>query len=385
MATGNGSNICLNLIIFVNLTITCLGSAAIIYHILDEHYTVTANDGQQALFSLSKVSISEQLESIDDRLHSTESIAREILEILKGPGRKKSSKYDANSLENKFHFSQQEIENFEALLDKSNYTILPNLPVYSNNRQPFKYKHIIGLPYNFQLVIFMTKYDSQYDLYLQHIAGSFQAFFMIHASTYTPEYLKRMLSNVVKYGYRYPDAIYPGAQATSGFYVPNKNNFYVREQYGYQVDAHEFVHMLDFHMAPQKYRREGEQYVDGLANLLSGVCNKRLNAYKTIVELIRNVGDDKRYDYGPPLVAFLLSNKPLRVFHTKFAEERSKDVTDYRYLEKTFLDRFGSVYNPSRDYCRDFYDTLSYFSDFWSKDFQNHVYTNIQVINDYIA
>lgn len=374
-------------ILFSQLFAVCFCAAAQVYFIVEKIYGRESFEQQQLQTSFFNDKFkgcvqtsTRQYDSINRRLNSTEVLMQQVLQILQ---KTNCSKYNANSVENKLHFSQQEIQNFEPLLDKSKYTIQSNVPISTSGM--FRYKHIIRLPFNFQLIIFMTKYDNQYNLYLQHIAGSFQAFFMIHSSTYTLEYLKSVLTGAVKYGFRYPDAVYPGSKSSSGYYQPNGNNFFVREQFGYQVDAHEFVHMLDFHMSPQKYSREGEQYVDGLANLLSGVCNRRLDAYRTISDLIRNVGEDKRYDYGPPLVAFFLSNQQLRIFHTKFTRERSKDNADYAGLEKTLIRDFSFSYNPQIDYCRVFYDTLSYFSDFWSKDFQNHINANFEVISDYIA
>lgn len=345
--------------------------------------------------------LTRQEQILNETMNRTETLFQKILKMLEcyfssdGIGcndnderKRKDNDDDDNSPdnvpENKLQFTRKEVRNFQHILGRAKYQIVPNVPVRAN-RGIHRYKHIITFPYNFQLHVFLTEPDHKFQSYLQHVAGAFQAFFMIHADTYSPDYLRRVLSNVVKYAYRYPDNLYPGASSSSGYYQPNGDIYYVRQRYGYQVDAHEFVHMLDFHLSPQRYRREGEQYVDGLANLLSGVCSKRLTSYRTLIDLVRGVGENKRYDYGPALVAFFLSNQPLRAFHAQFTQERSKERKNYSGLERHFLHRFSSDYHPEKDYCALFFDTLKHYSDFWSDDFIYDINTNLEVINDYIG
>lgn len=308
-----------------------------------------------------------------------------VLKILESDENNSNEEYEEENDDyepNELNFSKLEIQNFKHILGREKYSIRANIQVKDPRDHP--YMHILTFPFNFQLHVYMHKKDEKPELYLKHLAGAFQAFYMMYSRNFTLEYAKRKFSNIVRYGYRYSDRLYPGPRSTSGVYYPNGPTFYVRDRYGYEVDAHEFVHMLDFHISPEISHRESEQYVDGMANLLSGECKEKISKFPTLKDLVQGVGVNLRYTFGPPLVAVLLSNEPLRIFHARFTNERSNHQKDYVTLERHLVERYSHFYNSSVDYCRVFFAGTKRYSDFWDDGFLNQVSDSLANMNEYL-
>lgn len=271
------------------------------------------------------------------------------------------------------NFTRLEMKNFAYILGKSKYSYKPNILAAANNGR-FRYKHIFTFPFNFTLIMHTEQQLGNHRELFAYVASSFQTYYMMHSQLLSPEKARAIFQNVERHGYRYPDSRYPGGQNTGGVYNVFEKYFITRDSQSYSVEAHEFGHALQYLQFPNFWRGRNDLYIDAMANLLGRMCSHGLSNYPTLASALKMSPSD-RYNTGPALLAFLFSNPELRSTFINACEKNDNN------MEKEIIKRFSSVYDSSRDYCRDFINAATQVNDFWKEIANEKKPSFVNIIN----